>query len=134
VRGYHVSEHLAKHKWHTTGPAQEPCSIASVTSLLAGSDLLKLVPPGTEFLSDQQMKEQGTFKNLSFSLGWWDEAHRFGIDVGIADRHSPPGLAHGVAEHGEHQGDETVKERLIRRSGRTDNGSARGLATFVDSP
>jgi hypothetical protein len=52
----------------------------------------------------------------------------------MADRHSSPGLSHGVAELGVHQAGETVTERLIIRSSRTDNGSARRLATSVDSP
>jgi hypothetical protein len=69
---------------------KNPCSIASVASLLAGSDLLNLVPPGTEFLSNNQMREQATFRGCFFRLGWWGESQRFGVDVGTGGRHSPP--------------------------------------------
>lgn len=68
---------------------KNPCSIAAVASLLAGSEILgqEFLGRGAEWLSDEQLKEK--FEGWTFSLGWWEQAaggrRRFGIDVGNAD-------------------------------------------------
>jgi hypothetical protein len=64
---------------------KNPCSVASVTSLLVGSDLPNITPPSTEYLSNRQMREQGAFRGRLFSLGWWDERQWFDMDIGKAD-------------------------------------------------
>jgi hypothetical protein len=52
---------------------KNPCNIASIASLLEGSGLLKAIPSDREYLTNKQMKEQGTFKGCLLSLGWWVE-------------------------------------------------------------
>ncbi|KAF2141563.1 uncharacterized protein K452DRAFT_333269 [Aplosporella prunicola CBS 121167] len=65
---------------------KNPCSVAAVASLVAGSDMLeKCYPPGSEWMSGKQMREKGQYKDMVFSLGWWPGG-RFGIDVGVADK------------------------------------------------
>ncbi|KAF2142285.1 uncharacterized protein K452DRAFT_358124 [Aplosporella prunicola CBS 121167] len=52
-----------------------PCSIAAVASLLAGSSILDTCfPPGSEWQRD------GLGKNMTFRLGWWPHG-RFGLDI-----------------------------------------------------
>ena len=66
-----------------------PCNIAAVTSLLAGSEMLDVVAANENKL-DQQHKWQGYF----FSLGMWPLAEggkRFGIDIGKAEKAGRPG-------------------------------------------
>ncbi|KAK3367800.1 hypothetical protein B0H63DRAFT_405165 [Podospora didyma] len=48
-----------------------PCSIAASASLLAGSEMLKRIPEGSEWLSDEERKEKGVFGGMVFTLGWW---------------------------------------------------------------
>lgn len=64
---------------------QNPCSIGAAASFLAGSSLVNrtVLPPGSEFLSDQEMLKRGYFQGLMFRMGWWDagEEKRFAIDV-----------------------------------------------------
>ena len=67
---------------------QNPCNIAAVASLLAGSEMLSenIIPPGSEWCSDKELLKRGVFEGWLFSLGWWDgkegKGRRFGIDVG----------------------------------------------------
>lgn len=76
---------------------KNPCSIAAVASLLAGSELLASIPRGAEWMSDKQLKESGVFEGNVYSMGWWGGSvgdsdgsisssgmRRFGIDVGTA--------------------------------------------------
>jgi hypothetical protein len=64
---------------------KNPCSVASVASLLVGSDLPNITPPSTEYLSNRQMREQGAFRGRLFSLRLWDERRWFDVDIGKAD-------------------------------------------------
>ena len=70
---------------------KNPCSIAASASLLAGSEMMNpdIIPPGSEWLNDKALMEQGLFRGLLFSLGWWGKGSsgekRFGIDVGRAE-------------------------------------------------
>jgi hypothetical protein len=68
---------------------KNPCSIAGAASLLAGSEMLnpEIIPPGSEWFDDRTLIDQGVFRGLLFSLGWWGgkgREQRFGIDVGRA--------------------------------------------------
>lgn len=64
---------------------QNPCSIGAAASFLAGTALVNrtVMPPGSEFLSDQQMLKRGYFQGQRFRMGWWNEGgeKRFAIDV-----------------------------------------------------
>jgi hypothetical protein len=64
-----------------------PTTIASVASLMADSEMLsdKIIPPGTEFISNREMRRRGVLEGWMFSLGWWNGRTRFGIDVGNAE-------------------------------------------------
>lgn len=67
---------------------KDPCSIAAQASLLAGSEFLRLIPPGSQALSNTKMAQVTPFKDHLFSIGWWtqeDGSRRFGIDVGQAE-------------------------------------------------
>lgn len=52
-----------------------PYTIASVWSLLAGSRMLEedVILPRAEWCGDKQLKEIGVFEGRTFTLGWWDE-------------------------------------------------------------
>ncbi|KAK0663042.1 hypothetical protein DIS24_g1526 [Lasiodiplodia hormozganensis] len=76
---------------------KNPCSIAAVATLLAGSELLASIPRGAEWMSDKQLKERGVFEGKVYSMGWWGGSvgdsdgsisssggRRFGIDIGTA--------------------------------------------------
>lgn len=72
---------------------KNPCSIAAVASLLAGSSLLRedVIPVGSEWCNDWQLKRRGVFEGRAFTMGWWEskrDGHgdevaekRFAIDV-----------------------------------------------------
>ncbi|KAF2138424.1 uncharacterized protein K452DRAFT_338474 [Aplosporella prunicola CBS 121167] len=65
----------------------DPCSIAGVATLLAGSQLWGsetrgLLPDGVEWMDDEEMERRGVWKGLVFSLGWWPGG-RYGIDVRV---------------------------------------------------
>jgi len=68
---------------------KNPCSIAATASLLADSEFLALVPPGSEYCDDEELKRRPPFDGYLFSLNWWglpgSIQRRFGIDVGKAD-------------------------------------------------
>ena len=63
---------------------KNPCSIAAVGSLLAGSELLtdKVIPLGSEWADDKQLVK--VFDGWLFCMGWWEGngKYRFGIDIG----------------------------------------------------
>jgi hypothetical protein len=71
-----------------------PCTIAGVMSLLAGSDLCSraVIPEGAEFMTDRELEK--VFEGYLFGLGWFGAGGdgeggregRFGIDVGQADK------------------------------------------------
>ena len=71
-----------------------PTSIAGVASLLAGSELVDriLVPKGSEWMGDNELKRKGVFQGDLFGLGWWEGAEegkggrRFGIGIGKAEK------------------------------------------------
>ena len=66
-----------------------PCNIAAMASLLAGSEMLDVMA-ANENRMDQQHKWHGYF----FSLGMWPLAEggkRFGIDIGKAEKVGQPG-------------------------------------------
>lgn len=52
-------------------------TIAAVASLLAGSRLVDeksgLIPRGSEWLSDTEMKKRGMWDGEKFRMGWWDD-------------------------------------------------------------
>lgn len=52
-------------------------TIAAVASLLAGSHFTDeasgLIPQGTEWLSDKEIKEKGLWNNERFKMAWWDD-------------------------------------------------------------
>ncbi|KAE8155354.1 hypothetical protein BDV25DRAFT_146520 [Aspergillus avenaceus] len=60
-----------------------PCSIAGASTLLAGSEMLKpdVIPPGSEWCSDQELVRRRVYSGLVFGLGWW-EGKRFAVDIG----------------------------------------------------
>ena len=69
---------------------KNPCSIAAVASLLAGSMLGRGdIPNGAEWGDDEKLRRRGVFEGYTFSMGWWGdkdgEGRRFGIDVGRAE-------------------------------------------------
>jgi hypothetical protein len=73
----------------------DPCSIAGVASLLAGSEMCSesigsLIPDGAEWMSDKELKQHNVWQGWLFSLGWWDwrwgEKRRYGIDIGRAEK------------------------------------------------
>ena len=62
---------------------KNPLSIAATASLLADSSILGtstsgdvksegLIPPGSEWCNDKQLKQCGVFQGRTFTLGWWD--------------------------------------------------------------
>jgi hypothetical protein len=75
-----------------------PCSIAGVATLLAGSRMCtrERVPKGSEWLSAKQSMEARLWEGDVFSLGWWvdgDRGRRFGVDV---ERAEATGVGEGV--------------------------------------
>ncbi|KIW70606.1 hypothetical protein PV04_02862 [Phialophora macrospora] len=52
-------------------------SIAAVASLLAGSRIVDprfgMVPPGSEYWSDEQWEKSGVWQSEMFRMGWWDK-------------------------------------------------------------
>lgn len=65
---------------------KNPRSVASVASLLIGSEMLNggMIPEGAEWLNDRQLAERRVFDGWVFGLGWWDTGHggrRFGIEA-----------------------------------------------------
>ncbi|EFR01280.1 hypothetical protein MGYG_04285 [Nannizzia gypsea CBS 118893] len=63
---------------------KNPLSIAAAASLLADSRILGssttsnherskgMIPPGSEWCNDEQLKERGVFHEQTFTLKWWD--------------------------------------------------------------
>jgi hypothetical protein len=73
----------------------DPCSIAGVCSLLAGSEMCgeqmrSAMPDGVQWMSDKELEKNRVWEGWLFSMGWWEpkrgEAKRFGIDVGRAEK------------------------------------------------
>lgn len=63
-----------------------PCTIAGRMSLLADSEMLKLIPKGAEYMSDKEL-EKKVFGKHRYGMGWFDNGaggRRFGIDIGKA--------------------------------------------------
>jgi hypothetical protein len=64
---------------------QNPSSIAAVASLVAGSELLAMLPPDAWRRSEMELEAE-VLEGYLFSLGWWKDdgdavGKRFGIDV-----------------------------------------------------
>lgn len=53
-------------------------SIAAVASLLAGSRIVDpsygMIPPGSEYWSDEQWEKSGVWQAEKFRMGWWDKS------------------------------------------------------------
>ncbi|KAG9687355.1 hypothetical protein KCU95_g11132, partial [Aureobasidium melanogenum] len=67
---------------------KDPCSITAQASLVAGAEFLRLIPPGSQALSNTKIAQLTPFKDHLFSIGWWtqeDGTRRFGIDTGQAE-------------------------------------------------
>ncbi|RDL41748.1 uncharacterized protein BP5553_01727 [Venustampulla echinocandica] len=62
---------------------KNPSSIGAVASLLAGSEMLRMIPEGAEWGRDYRM-----FDGWFFGLGWWGsgDKKRFGVDVGSGEK------------------------------------------------
>ncbi|KAK1138622.1 hypothetical protein N8T08_002152 [Aspergillus melleus] len=69
----------------------DPCCIAAKASLLAGSKIISddVIPPGSEWLSDGQLRMNGTFAEDRFRLKWWD-GQRYGLDIEPDDEGEQP--------------------------------------------
>ncbi|CAI7649494.1 unnamed protein product [Penicillium viridicatum] len=69
----------------------DPCSIAARASLLAGSKIISddVIPPGSEWLSDDQLRVNGTFAEDRFRLKLWD-GQRYGLDIEPDDEGEQP--------------------------------------------
>ena len=72
----------------------EPCSIAAVASLLAGSELCSermrdFILAQALWMSDKELERQKVWDGWLFSLGYWDwrwgHRSRYGIDIGKED-------------------------------------------------
>ncbi|KAK0614501.1 hypothetical protein B0T14DRAFT_528606 [Immersiella caudata] len=50
---------------------KNPCSIGAAASLLAGSDLLRRIPHGAEWMTKQERNELEVFREGLFGMGWW---------------------------------------------------------------
>ena len=68
--------------------SMEMNSIAARATLLVGAKMLKLMPEGAEWCSDDELKRRRVFEGLGLRLGWWKgrdvrdgERGRYGIDV-----------------------------------------------------
>lgn len=61
--------------------SKEPNSIAARAGLLAGSDLVKMLPEEAEWCSDEELRRAGVLNGLVFRLKWWGETMRYGIDI-----------------------------------------------------
>lgn len=63
---------------------KNPCSIAAVASLIAGSDMVREIPAGSEWCGTTGLEKESVFEGKFFSMGWWTDGdeQRFGIDVG----------------------------------------------------
>ncbi|KMU72952.1 hypothetical protein CISG_09966 [Coccidioides immitis RMSCC 3703] len=53
---------------------KNPCSIAAVASLLAGSRIVEdpqIIPQGAEWWDDKELVKRGVFVGWRFSIRWW---------------------------------------------------------------
>ncbi|KAI9044253.1 DUF3433 domain-containing protein [Aspergillus affinis] len=52
---------------------KNPTTIAAVASLLAGSEMMKenVIPRGSEWCDDKELKRRRVFEDLTFSMKWW---------------------------------------------------------------
>ena len=60
---------------------KNPCSIAAVASLLAGSRILgdpAIIPRGAEWWDNAELVRRGVFAGSRFSMGWWIRRRRWG--------------------------------------------------------
>lgn len=63
-----------------------PYTIAGTMSLLAGSEMLKIIPEGAAYMSDKELNEK-VYGKHRYGMGWFDDGEggmRFGIDIGKA--------------------------------------------------
>ncbi|KAM5476978.1 hypothetical protein MauCBS54593_000249 [Microsporum audouinii] len=71
---------------------KSPLSIAAAASLLSDSRILNsgtassferskgIIPPGSEWCNDEQLKQRGVFQGRTFTLGWWGVEGNNGIN------------------------------------------------------
>ncbi len=47
-----------------------------------------VIPTGSGWLSNKELRNLGVFEGYLFSLGWWGEGdrRRYGIDIGQAEK------------------------------------------------
>lgn len=89
---------------------KNPCSIAAVASLLAGSRILgdpTIIPHGAEWWDDEELAKRRVFVDWRFSMGWWVRRKRWG-----------GGFGHGgndivIERHGEGDGLLLEEERVF---------------------
>ncbi|KAK2736811.1 hypothetical protein FQN55_001400 [Onygenales sp. PD_40] len=77
---------------------KNPCSIAAVASLLAGSRILgdpQIIPRGAEWWDDKELARRGVFVGWRFSIGWWVRKRQ---GVGADERRDGEGVGKGEAE------------------------------------
>lgn len=74
-----------------------PCSIAGVMSLLAGSEIVsgegerKVIPRGAEWMSDKEWEKKKVWEGWVFGMGWWtrtgdDSVRREGNENAVLSR------------------------------------------------
>ncbi|KAK3312338.1 hypothetical protein B0H66DRAFT_608608 [Apodospora peruviana] len=76
VIAYLTQRHMAKLL------PKSPCSIGAGASLLAGSDLLRHMPAGAEWMTDEERSRLEIFQRCLFGLGPWALTESSGEEVG----------------------------------------------------
>lgn len=73
-------------------------TIGAIASLLADSQLIDeksgLIPPGSEWLSDNELKKKNIWSDVRFRMGWWHKSGRCDwrdCNEGVDCRHCPDG-------------------------------------------
>ncbi|KAI9718639.1 MAG: hypothetical protein M1828_006647 [Chrysothrix sp. TS-e1954] len=80
-----------------------PCSIAAKASLLSGARFLHdgTIPPGAEWMTDEELKRAGVFSRESFSIGWWDTQRKKRKRASeVSMRRDEDGAARNLLERG----------------------------------
>ncbi|KAK2811955.1 hypothetical protein FQN50_001662 [Emmonsiellopsis sp. PD_5] len=93
---------------------KNPCSIAAVASLLAGSRILGdpgIIPRGAEWWGDRELAGRGVFVEWRFSMGWWVRKGQGVGGVGVADE-GRDGAGKGEGE-GEGEGEGLLEEERV---------------------
>ncbi|KAJ5110266.1 hypothetical protein N7532_002911 [Penicillium argentinense] len=63
---------------------KNPCSIGAVASLLYGSGMLSpgAIPKGSEYCTDDELRQRGVFEEKKFTMGWWRAKEQLPGDSG----------------------------------------------------